>query len=78
MIKKIIPSNQSSCLNCEARAFAWFDSVSDEHLQEREKKRTGQYKLAANEHLFMEGDEHHACYTLKQGWAICYKQLKDG
>lgn len=78
MLKKIISTKQSSCLSCEAREFAWFESVSEDQLVEREKKRTGQYKLAANEHLFMEGDEHHACYTLKQGWAICYKQLKDG
>ena len=77
-MKKIIPKNQSSCLSCEAREFAWFESVSKGQLVEREKNRTGQYTLSTNEHLFMEGDEHHSCYTLKQGWAICYKQLKDG
>ena len=78
MLRKIPPQSQSSCLSCEAREFAWFESVSEGQLLEREKNRTGQYRLAANEHLFMEGDEHHSCYTLKHGWAICYKQLKDG
>ncbi|MCK5812666.1 MAG: Crp/Fnr family transcriptional regulator [Cocleimonas sp.] len=77
-MKKIPPRKQSSCLNCEAREFAWFESVSKGQLVEREKNRTGQYLLAANEHLFIEGDEHHTAYTLKKGWAICYKQLKDG
>ena len=76
MLKKVVKN--SSCLNCEARKFAWFESGSDSQLIEREKKRTGQYTLAANQYLFMEGDEHHSCYTLKQGWAICYKQLKNG
>jgi CRP-like cAMP-binding protein len=76
MLKKI--ANKSSCLNCEARKFAWFEPGSDGQLIEREKKRTGQYSLVANQHLFMEGDELHTCYTLKQGWAICYKQLKNG
>jgi len=76
MLKKI--ARKSSCLTCEARKFAWFESGSDKQLIEREKKRTGQYSLTANQYLFMEGDELHTCYTLKQGWAICYKQLKDG
>jgi CRP-like cAMP-binding protein len=76
MLKKVV--KKSSCLNCEARKFAWFESGSDNQLIAREKKRTGQYTLAANQYLFMEGDEHHSCYTLKKGWAICYKQLKNG
>lgn len=78
MLKRIPPIKQSSCLNCEAREFAWFESVSEGQLLEREKNRTGQHLLATNEHLFMEGDEHHTSYTLKKGWAICYKQLKNG
>lgn len=69
---------QASCLNCKAREFAWFDSISEEHLKERQSLRSGQYTLEEGEHLFMEGDEHHTSYTLKEGWAICYKQLKDG
>ena len=69
---------QASCLNCDARKFAWFDSISEEHLKERQQLRSGQYVLKEGEHLFMEGDEHHVSYTLKEGWAICYKQLKDG
>ncbi len=78
MLKKITPIKQSACLTCDAREFAWFESVSEGQLLERQKNRTGQYRLAINEHLFMEGDEHHSCYTLKEGWAICYKQLKNG
>lgn len=78
MVKKIVPADQASCLTCEAREFAWFEPGANEQLLRREKKRTGQHRLSANEHLFMEGDELHTSYTLKQGWAICYKQLKDG
>ncbi|MCK5895558.1 MAG: Crp/Fnr family transcriptional regulator [Cocleimonas sp.] len=76
MLKHVV--KKSSCLSCEARKFAWFKAVSDSQLLERERNRTGQYKLLANEHLFMEGDEHHTSYTLKEGWAICYKQLNNG
>jgi len=78
MLKKIAPNVQASCLTCEARKFAWFQEGTDDQLRIRQSLRTGQYTLAANDYLFMEGDEHHTSYTLKQGWAICYKQLKDG
>jgi CRP-like cAMP-binding protein len=78
VLNRIPPVVQASCLDCEARQFAWFESVSEDSLQEREKLRSGQYRLPANQYLFMEGDEHHTAYTLKEGWAICYKQLKDG
>lgn len=78
MLKKIAAAEQQSCCACDARKFAWFEPGSDGQLVEREKKRSAQYQLDANQHLFMEGDELHHCYTLKTGWAICYKQLKDG
>lgn len=78
MLKKIPLATQGSCINCEARKFAWFEPGSDGQLEEREKHRTGQHILPASDHLFMEGDNHNTAYTLKEGWAICYKQLKDG
>lgn len=78
VLKKIPPSEQGGCLSCEARKFAWFEPGSGSQLAERQKYRSGQYFLSANDHLFMEGDTQTNAYTLKEGWAICYKQLKDG
>lgn len=79
MPKKIPAKEQSSCMNCEARQFAWFEPGStDLLLSERQKHRSSQILLEANEHLFTEGEVHQTAYTLKEGWAICYKQLRDG
>ncbi len=79
MPKKIPANLQSSCMDCEARQFAWFEPGSaDLVLSERQKYRSSQLLLERNEYLFREGEVHKAAYTLKEGWAICYKQLQDG
>lgn len=79
MPKKIPINMQSSCMQCETRQFAWFEPGSaDLVLSERQKHRTSQLLLEPNEYLFREGDIHRSAYTLKEGWAICYKQLVDG
>lgn len=77
--KKIPLSSQSSCLDCEARKFAWFEPGSaDELLSDRQTHRHSQNIYEPGEYLFAEGDVHKMAYTLKEGWAICYKQLLDG
>lgn len=78
MRKKIPVTNQLSCLDCDAREFAWFETGTDEQLLERQEHRTSQITLEVNDYLFMEGDVYRGAYTLKEGWMICFKQLKDG
>ena len=78
MRKKIPVINQLSCLNCDVRQFSWFEKGTDEQLLERQTYRTSQLTLEANDYLFMEGDSYSGSYTLKEGWMICFKQLKDG
>ena len=80
MNKHIIPYNmQSSCKQCDARVFSWFKSVPNETvLAQRQALRSSQIILYKQNHLFIEGDIHKAAYTLKEGWAICYKQLANG
>lgn len=80
MNTKIIPYNkQSSCKNCKARSFSWFKSApNDTVIAQRQAQRSFQLTLAKNKHLFIEGEVHKSAYTLKEGWAICYKQLANG
>lgn len=80
MPKKIPQHMQSSCANCEAREFAWFEpgESTDSLLIERQKHRSSQIQLEVGEYLFREGENNQAAYTLKEGWAICYKQLENG
>ncbi|MCK5727378.1 MAG: Crp/Fnr family transcriptional regulator [Thiotrichaceae bacterium] len=78
MRKKIPIANQHSCLGCDAREFAWFEKGTDKQLLERQEHRTSQVILEANDYLFMEGDPYQGAYTLKEGWMVCFKQLKDG
>ncbi|CAA6827932.1 MAG: cAMP-binding proteins-catabolite gene activator and regulatory subunit of cAMP-dependent protein kinases [uncultured Thiotrichaceae bacterium] len=79
MPKKIPQSMQASCMDCEARKFAWFEPGSaDELLSQRQVYRNSQSIYEPGEYLFAEGDVHPMAYTLKEGWAICYKQLLDG
>ena len=67
-------------MNCEAREFSWFEpgASTDKLLVERQANRSSQIRLEAGEYLFREGDHHRTAYTLKQGWAVCYKQLENG
>ena len=80
MPKKIPQNMQSSCVNCEAREFAWFEpgASTDSLLIERQKHRSSQLQLETGEYLFREGEKNQAAYTLKEGWAVCYKQLENG
>ncbi len=75
---KIPVMTESSCLDCDSRKFAWFEPGDEAHLPEREKQRAGQYLVRAGGNVFMEGDILDYAYTLKQGWAICYKLLANG
>lgn len=78
MPTKIPISQQSSCLSCPVRSYAWFESGTEEQTRQREQHRSAQLILEAGEHLFTEGEQHPVSYTLKEGWAICYKQLSSG
>lgn len=70
---------QSPCMECDARKFAWFEPGSaDELLADRQVHRDSQAIFEPGEYLFAEGNVHKKAYTLKEGWAICYKQLLDG
>ncbi len=75
---KIPVVTESSCLDCESRQFAWFEPGDETHLPEREKHRVGQYHVRAGGNFFMEGDILDRAFTLKQGWAVCYKLLANG
>lgn len=79
MPKKIPPQLQSSCTDCNVRKLAWFEPHTDEeHLAKRLHRRDSQTHYETNEHVFIEGDINNKIFTLKEGWAICYKQLTDG
>jgi CRP-like cAMP-binding protein len=80
MNKNIIPYNtQSSCKTCDARIFSWFKSAPNNTvIAQRQAQRSSQIILDKQSYLFIEGDIHKTAYTLKEGWAICYKQLANG
>jgi len=80
MNTQIIPyTQQSSCKYCDARSFSWFKSApNDTVIAQRQAQRSSQLTLGKHKHLFIEGEVHKAAYTLKEGWAICYKQLANG
>lgn len=65
-------------MDCEAREFAWFEPGDVAHLPERQKHRAGQYHVRPGGHIFREGDVLDRAYTLKTGWAVCYKLLANG
>jgi len=75
---KIPVMTESSCRDCDSRKFAWFEPGDEANLAQREKQRLGQYKVRAGGNVFREGDVLDRAYTLKQGWAICYKLLANG
>lgn len=75
---KIPAANESSCLDCEVRRFAWFEPGDESHLRDRQALRSGQYRVRAGEKLFAEGEILKYAFTLKQGWAIYEKLLKNG
>lgn len=76
-MNKIKTTEETSCLSCKARKFSWFQSGNDQQVQQRQQQRSAQYHVDANHYLFREGD-YPPVYTLKKGWAICYKDFANG
>lgn len=75
---KIPVAGESSCLDCEVRQFAWFEPGDESHLRDRQALRSGQYRVRAGAKLFAEGEALKYAFTLKKGWAIYEKLLKNG
>jgi CRP-like cAMP-binding protein len=77
-LKILKAKDQTACIECSARRYAWFKPCNQETLTLHQNYRTSQPQLAAGDYLFMEGDESHAVYTLQEGWVICFKSLANG
>lgn len=77
-LKTLKAKDQTNCIECSARRYAWFKPCTQDTLASHQHHRTSQSYLAVGDYLFMEGDESHSVYTLQDGWVICFKSLANG
>jgi CRP-like cAMP-binding protein len=68
-------SHLEDALTRKLRAFGPLGNDELSMLEELQKFRA---QIAAGKEVVYEGQQHHAAYILREGWACSYKRLRDG
>ncbi len=76
--RMIKPPPLTPCRECAVRRLALFRNVPLDRLEWTQEYRTAQYRLAAKQSLYRQGERLDELYTVYSGWVKLYKILDNG
>ena len=61
-----------------ARKLSAFEPLGSDEARMLERMQASRFQIGAGKEVVYEGQQHHAAYILRTGWACSYKRIRDG